>query len=793
MNNSAPRPQKDRWKNEHQIRKLKLFLFLATAMICFVFLCYRVAAIKIEHGEEYRTYALGQLAGDYTGDQIIKPNRGAIMDRNNQVLAVSSTVYNIFIDVRTLLSFESDRAQSDYLKKTAAAKAKIAAEQQRTLEIIYEVLVVNHNITTTAPLPPLTMEALQSHLAIDPETGRPVEDTFYLVIARGLKRNIVTELEAALKKEQLRHIYYEADTERKYIYDNLAAALIGSTRSDSWGLERYYNAALTGTPGRIFNAFSAGGVLESERVAPIEGQTLVTTLDMTIQQYAERVCEKYAAIYEAPLASAIVMNPNSAEVYAMAQYPTYNLNDPFDVGSITDETFKDGWDLLTEAEQLNKLYRLWANFNISSTFEPGSIYKPITVAGALEEGLIRTDQTFACYGSKVVVEGETPIPCHKLTGHGIQTLEQAIANSCNVAMMDIAAKTGRDLFYKYQTDFGYGDKTGIDLPAEAHGILHKLSQLNAAELATDSFGQRFTCTALQALTSFCATINGGNVMKPYIVSQIVDEKGQIVFKNEPVVQRKVISQQTSDYLRKAMESVVSPSGTGHRAIIDGWAIGGKTATGEQGLKDSDDYSYSLSFITYFPVENPQYAVLVLLHNVRPDVYEAGATPGYMIKELMLDIIKYKAIPPSYDVGEAALQETNMLVMNNYIGQPLSTTTRALNQAGLDYEIIGGSCAVVTSQFPAAGTRISRNASVTLTVEPAEGVALVEVPSVEGLDSTQAEAILREAGLVPFLAVQAAPDDPAAEPTEALPKIVMLQMPEPGIRVMHGTEIRLKIE
>ena len=776
---------------------MKFIILLIGFIACLLFLCYQIIMIKREKGIEYEMAALRQLVDNTTGDQVILPNRGAIMDRNKQALAISSTVYDIVLDVRTILSYETENAQQRFQARPQDEKDTILQKRQQTLEIIHQVLAVENGIEG------ITMESLQGYLAIDPEKNRPAYDTFYLIIAQNVPRNIATALTSALKEQELRHVYAMEDTERKYIYNNLSSAVLGFIRGDaSWGLELQYDALLAGVPGRLFNAFGETGSVQSERVPPVEGHTLITTLDLAIQQSAERICEKYAKMYDAPYSTAIVMNPNTAELYAMAQYPSVNLNAPSDLSFINKEEYATGWANLPDQELADKLNSIWANFNLTSTFEPGSIYKPLTVAAALEEGVLRTDQTFVCNGE--LWYGETRIPCHKLDGHGTQTLEQALANSCNVAMMEIAEKLGRESFYEYLTSFGYGDRTGIDLPGENFGRLHAYDNFRTVELAVASFGQRFTCTPIQAITSFCATINGGNVMRPYIVAQVVNEKGQVIQETKPLVQRRIISKETSDYLRTAMEAVMRPTGTGRKAVIEGWAIGGKTATGQQGIPGSDDYAFSLSFITYFPVENPQYAVLVLLHNVSEEIYDNGAASAAgMSKELMLDIIKYKAIPPSYELGESTLQMTNSLLMENYIGMTVAETTKRLNALHLDYELIGGSCALVTGQFPLPNARIPENTLIFLTAEPQDGVTLVEVPEVTEMESAQAAALLSAAGFVPHIviidetALSPAPATEAPEtaetPTPIPPGIVQKQSPEAGIRAMQGTEVRLKVQ
>lgn len=739
--------------------RFKFWLVRVVFLGCAIFLCWKIIEIKIEFGSEYQRRALAQLLNSgVESDRVIVPNRGAIMDRNNKAFAVSSTVYNIYIDIRVLVQ-RDEEVQKDTLKK------------------VNQVLGI-------------PMEELENLLKMDETGEKPVLDTnvYYLEKKAPFQRG--KELEA-LKPAC---VYLEDDTNRTYPNNNLAASVIGFTRGEtSWGLEGKYNTQLSGQPGRVFRAYDQDGSITTNRLEAEEGYMLVTTLDMKMQQDAERLTEQYGKLYESPNASMIVMDPNTCEILAMAQYPNFNLNDPMDLSAINDQELAQQWLNLSQDEQLQQLYKIWANFNVSSTFESGSIFKPVTVAAALEEGIISYDSTYYCPGVREVAGWD--IHCHKVEGHGQQTLDEALANSCNVAMMIIAEKMGREMFYKYQTDFGYGEKTGIDLPGEEEGIIFPVSGLNASELATSSFGQRFNCTPIQAITSFAAVINGGNLMKPYVVAQMVDSKGNIVMENKPAVTRKAISRETSDYLRKTMEKVVSPSGTGWKAVIDGYAIGGKTGTGEQGIK-GDDETHSLSFIAYLPVENPQYLVMALVNRVPKHVYDKGdATAAFMLQDMLNEIIKDKGIQPSYDIAKpSAAADDSVYVVEDYLGKPINEVINRLNSKGIAYDLIGNAGSTVSGQIYAPGTRImKKTAVIVLTIASEDGTELIPVPNVIGLEISDAEKALTAAGFEVIVSIDEAapPPESGGEETPAPLPAVYEQTPEAGVQLPPGTQIRIK--
>lgn len=719
------------------------FSFLVIFSFAAVFyLSVKIFRLKNEYGDEYERKAISQLINWGSGsEQSIRPNRGAILDRNRQTLAYSTVVYNVFVDIRLL--------------------------SQRNKEIIQK------SFETVNSVLGIPMGELYALLDTD-EEGRLIKDTNYYVIAKQLPQSIAAEI----SKDAPWDVYLEEDSKRSYVYGGVAPQVIGFVRDVGWGLEGYYDKELSGTYGRAFRTYDSNGKsVVSERVEPEEGYTLISTLDLSIQQSSEKIAEKYGKEYNADNACVIVMNPNTGEILSMASYPSFNLNDPLNLEYVTKEQYALDWSELTQAEQIEKLYTLWKNYNITSTFEPGSIFKPITVAAALEEGIISTSDTYYCPGYKQVA-GYT-IHCHLRSGHGHLTLDEALAQSCNVALMDIAEKMGRETFYKYQRDFGYGEKTGVDLPGEesASALLHSLSGLGTSELATSSFGQRFNCTPLQAITAFCALINGGDLHSPYVVSQILDQNQGVVSERKPEAVRKVISKETSDYIREALIGTLV-YGTGKKAFIDGYTIGGKSGTAEQGIRDTEGYHFVSSFIGYFPAEAPEYVALVMI--VNPEGTPPSAS--VMFKELVLDIIGSKAIPPSTSV---AANGQDSMTLGDYRGKPLIEAVKSLNNIGVDFELIGGSGTVIGSQFPAPGTKITKDSMVFLMIEEGEDGDLGEIPDVAGMTAKVAAEAVSNAGFTPVVSF----DNPENDDGDAA--LVYEQMPGPYLRLPKGVEVKIK--
>lgn len=684
--------------------KLAFILFLFVSLL--VGLGGRVYYIKTVHGQEYEIRAKTQQTSRY--DKIIPPNRGSIVDRNKQVLAVSTTIYNIVLDARVL----------------SQAKAE---EQKKTLE------------TLTATFPELDYATLQGYITINPETKAPNLDTNWKYLVKGVDRKVKEEMEA----KEIKGIVYEKDTQRKYPLHTTACHVIGFNRS--LGIEKQYDSDMAGSPGRSFISYDGTNSAVSQDFAPKDGNTVVTTLDYTIQQYAEQAVEQAITEFPAVNAAAIVMNPNTGEVLAMADTNKFDLDDPSNPLALSDSSFKAAWDTMSEEDRSNYLNKTWRNFNVSDAFEPGSIFKPMVVAMALEENIIKPTDTFYCPGSKQVADRK--IRCNLISGHGTLDVADVLKFSCNVGMMDIGERLGRKLFYKYQMDFGFGSKTGIDLPAEASSPSWYYSEerIGPTELATMSFGQSFNCTPIQAITAFSAVINGGNLMKPYIVSQVIDKEGKIIKENKPEIVRKVISQQTSDIIRVDLKKTIE-EGTGKKARIEGYSIGGKTGTAEQGDRKKNEHV--LSYIAYLPVEDPDIIVMCIIN--RPTGFADGIqSPAPMTKALLQNIIKYKAIEPEYVSDESEKETKNTTgktKLKDLTGQKLYDVVPYLDTIGLNSKVIG-SGNLITNQVPHEGVEVEEESEILLYVTKEENeTGDVSVPNVEGKSYNEAVTILNDAGL-----------------------------------------------
>ncbi|GFI61767.1 stage V sporulation protein D [Clostridiales bacterium] len=636
------------------------------------------------------------------------------MDRNNQAFAVSTRVYDLALDVRVLVgNYESD-------------------VQEQTISTLAGIEYLNLDYST-----------LKSYLAVD-ANGVPAADTHWKVLAKKLTREQKEEIEAL----NLKGVVFGADTKRSYPLGSVGADVIGFIRGDSsWGLERKYDSVLSGVNGREFKTYEGSASAVVKTIDAKDGSTIVTTLDYNIQQYAEQAVAKAVEDFDPKHAAVLVMNPKTGEVYAMADSQTFNSNDPSDPTLVnTSQEFREQWEAMTDEEQLEYLMTSWRNFSVMDTFEPGSIYKPMVVAAALDEGIITENDTFVCNGSKTVYDRD--IGCWQLSGHGTETLEDVLANSCNVAMMDIGDKMGRTLFYKYQKAFGIGDKTGIDLPAEGGddpeciNLLYSENRIGPVELATMSFGQSFNCTALQALTAFSAVINGGNLMQPYVVSRIVEPNGEISYEKKPTIIRKVISEETSNTVKKYLRTVID-SGTGKKAKIEGYAIGGKTGTAQQAVRA--DEKYTVTFVGFLPADDPEIIAIAVLD--RPSVYTEGSTSAApMLKGLLEDIIKYLGIPKTEETTENTNQDDIKVVLDDLTQYSTNSAITYLTMKNLNYQVVGEG-SVVTSSAPHAGTEVAEGSTIILYVTKGEDDDnMTLTPNVYGKSYDEAVKLITDAGL-----------------------------------------------
>lgn len=717
-----------------------LFAFFAAFALMFG----RVLYMKVVHGAEYEAAAKNQQINRY--DITIPPNRGSILDRNNQVLAISTTVYNVALDSLQL----------------AEVAQQYPEEQEKTLTTLCEYF------------PELDYNTLKQYVTVNPETGELYMNNHWKYLVKGIERSVKEELEAM----NLKGVYFEKSSKRSYPLNSSACHLVGFTRGDAqWGLEGYYNSYMEGTPGRSFILYNGADSVVHQDYDAKDGDTIITTIDYNIQKIAEEVVAETAAEWSAKNVAAMVMDPYTGEVYAMAESHSFDLNNPNEIPEWeTDITYTENWDQLSSEEQLEYLNTMWKNFCVSDTYEPGSIFKPMLVAAALEEGVITPNSSFQCNGYTDI--GGYRIKCHLVSGHGNINVEQIMAQSCNMGVIQIANLLGADKFYEYQREFGFGDYTGIDLPGEAAGQLHSKESIGPTELATMSFGQTFNCTSIQVIAAFSSLINGGNLVKPHVVSQIVDADGNVVLENDTEVVRRVISEKTSAYMRTALKATVE-NGLAKKLQIDGYSIGCKTGTAEQGSRTNDDL-WALSNMSYFPAENPKYIVFTVI-NQPSDYVEGVQTPTPMTKKLIEGIIKYDNLEPTQPVeDEANLSQNKTVTVADYTDSVIFDVIGDLDGKELTYKVVGNGNTVV-NQVPKGGTTVDVGSEVILYVQRSEeDTGTVSVPNVVGKNYEQAETTLTNAGFtVAFEGDQSG--------------TVTAQDPKYGVSVAKGSEVMLTLE
>lgn len=721
-----------------KLKRLKLVL-LIFAVVMVMLGYFRVLWIKVNHSD-FEANAINQQIVRQP-NKIISPNRGDIIDRNGEYLAVGETVFDIIVDPKLFAEIDLREVEEDEDNKKSAAqngKEYTPKEFSKTKGLNFLSSKIDISNETMKPYVTYTVEADEN----DPQkkVAKAQVDKYYVRIAENVPYDIGKEL----NDMNLRWLYAEQTVKRNYPYGSLAAQVLGFTRTDSsWGLEQTYNSYMLGVPGRTFRVHEENGNFVTKSEAPIKGDTIVTTLDAHLQKYADDACKKAYEAYQPEYAASIIMNPQTAEIYAMAQYPTFDPNQPLRITNLdgtNDVVVPDEVDTEKREEADKIVNHAWKNYCISETFEPGSIYKPIVVAMALEEGIISPSNTFVCGGYKKVAEEE--IKCHNTAGHGTLDVAGVLAQSCNVGMMDIISKMSPEVYSKYQHDFGFGEKTGIDLPGEvsASGLLHSVEQLRSVEMATNSFGQGFNCTAIQAANAMAAVINGGKLMKPYVVSQILDNDGNIIEEKGPQVVRQVISQSTSDWVRTALEKTYT-EGTAKKAQIVGYSFGGKTGTAQQSPRAQQ--KYVLSFVAYHDVANPDIMVMTVLH--KPKNYSdvgGDASPVPMLKEIFEDIIDYEALAPDND-GKSS--EESSYTVKDYTNSNLKSTVNELISEGIDFQILGSGDSI-KSQSPAPGTKLdAKPTKILLNAEIKNKTKLVPVPNVVGLSVENAKVMLESAG------------------------------------------------
>lgn len=564
----------------------KLVLMIAAILMVCILECVRLGVIMTVKSEYYMQKA-DEL---HQRERRIKAKRGRILDRNGEILAANEVVCTVSV-------IHSQIEDEDKVIKVLAGELDMDVE-----EVTKKVKKVS------------SMEYI--------------------------KTNVAKDIGDAIREYDLPGVKIDEDYKRVYPYNELASKVLGFTGADNQGilgLEAKYDTYLSGTNGQILTLSDAGGIeikgSREDRILPVDGQDLYTTLDVNIQKYATQLAWETMVKKEAKQVSIIVMRPDNGEILAMANVPEYNLNSPYELNYEPDEEE-------AQKDKMNLLNNMWRNFCINDTYEPGSIFKTVTATAALETGVVGLNDSFTCSGATIV--SDRRIRCHKTTGHGTQDFTHTVYNSCNPAFVEWGRRVGTDNMYLYMGKLGLLAKTGIDLSGEAGTIIHKQENVGAVELATMSFGQSFQITPVQMLRAVSAIVNGGRLVTPHFGLYTGSSDGSVVNEFAYSTQDEAISSQTSETMKKILEGVVSEGG-GTKAYIDGYSIGGKTATSQKLPRGSG--KYISSFIGFAPADNPQVIAMCLIDEPT-GVYYGGTIAAPVVKTLYENILPYIGIERS---------------------------------------------------------------------------------------------------------------------------------------------------
>ena len=786
-----PRTKEQKQANREQnqranrtILRRTLVLMVLCGIVAFVPLIGTLYHLMITEHDYYNEKAIK----NQTRSTNLTATRGVIYDANMNVLASSSTVETVFIDPNEIAEQMKQPENSNLLDQIARGLGEILDVEP---SFVYE-------------------------QAADKQYR-------YKVIKRKISEELADEVRAFISENKITGVYLETDLKRYYPNSSLAAQALGFVSSDnngSEGLEAYYNEELSGTAGKVV---TSKGNYGSEMLYTYEkyydasdGSSLITTIDSTVQAYVEKNLQNAIDKYDIKNgAFCIVMDVNTGEIKAMATLGSYDPNNYLEI-------YDDTTALLLENERAAALalpeasaayeaaietYKQdvaaarmaqWRNRCVSDGYEPGSTFKLITLASALDSGAVTLNDSFYCGGQEKFTGREQILNCWKSAGHGAQTTAQALGNSCNIAFGHIGLRMGGDTFYDYLKSFGVMEKTGVDLPGEASGLFYERKYLNdpanygTSYLITSSFGQSFRITPMQLVRAVAAIVNGGYVLEPYIVSEVVDADGNTVEKNEKTVLRQVISQQTSETMRTLMEQVVT-EGTASAARTPGYRVGGKTGTSEK-LDEYDENGQQVkdkivSFVGVAPIDDPKYVVLVALdtpaysensekYTVHGMYISGGLMAAPTVRDIFLDILPYLGVEPDY--GSEDIRGVNFTVPD-VIGMDETEAGELLAEKTITYRVVGTG-SVVTDQLPVAGSQVPGNSQIILYMGAEKQATRVEVPDFIGCSVADVNYLASNAGLY----VQAKGTD-----RTDVYVLAAYQDIDPGTEVDRGTTITVE--
>ena len=749
-----------------QMLRRTLFLMAVCGIAAFLMLMLRLYKLQIVEHEYYEKLAISQQLREAPTAAV----RGKIYDTNMNILAVSASVDNVYLSPAEIEMYGEDREL-------------IARGLSEILGLDYE--------------------------DIYEKSGQ--SGSWYVTVKRKIELEDAEKIRKFKSENKLRGIRLETDSKRYYPNSSLACHLIGFVGMDNNGLEgieAQYESALAGSAGRTVRTTNAYGTEllfgQFEEYYPGEnGYDIVTTIDASIQYYIEKHLKQAVEDYDIQNgAGAIAMDVNTGAILAMVSIDGYDLND-FLAVSDKAQAVVDGAATPEEAQRLlaEAQTRQWRNKALSDTYEPGSTFKIITLSMALEEGAVTENDSFFCGGNVNVLGRTSPIRCWKSGGHGSQDLTQAVQHSCNVAFVNIGQRVGAESFYKYCEGFGFLElspdpdamlsaTTGIDLAGESGSIWWSkntfCSEKNLSQLAAASFGQTFTITPLQLITAVSACVNGGRLMKPYVVRQMLNSDGTTAYEREPCLVRQVISAETSEKVRTILEQVVGDSrdGTGRNAAVPGYRIGGKTGTSEKVSLEAQtgEKEYIVSFIGFAPADKPRIALLVFLDtpSSKSGIYiSGGQMAAPVVGNMLADILPYMGIEAQYSAEELAGMDVSMPQLT---GLGMSDAARTLRDAGLKYRNIGEGD-IVTSQLPEAGCTIAAGSEVILYFDREPSRELETMPELSGMSYEQARDTLSYYGI--YIRTGSLVTDAAAQ------KINTQSVPA-GQRLGHGTVVEVTL-
>lgn len=686
----------------------KFRIVLASLLIIFLLLIIRLIWLQFVQGSDLKEQAYNQQ----TTDQIISTSRGTIYDSTGKTLAISTPTDTVTINPKKIVGSNDE--------ETKAKKEKVAKAFSEIFELDYNETLEKVNSTSNVQ-----------------------------TIAKKVDKDKIDKLKQWMETEKISTgINIDEDTKRVYPYNNLASNLIGFCGTDNTGIqgiEDSWNSVLQGTPGKITTSTDAiqEEIPDSNQTyIPAEnGSDIVLTIDYYIQTVLEKYLKQAVEENNADSGTVVAMAPSTGDILGMACYPDYNLNTPFEPNT---EELKATWDTLDSTTQSDALYNMWKNNVVSSPYEPGSPYKLITAATALEENITSEDvpNDFYCNGSIEVADRK--ISCWTQAHKGAKALRQALQVSCNPSLIQLGQRIGAETLYKYYQAFGFFDKTGIDLPQEASSTYWKLEDVKDVELATMSFGQRFTITPIQLVSAVSAIANDGILMKPRIVKQIINPETGTTTDIEPVQVRQVISKSTSERMRNLMKSVVD-DGSGRLAKVEGYSIGGKTGTSEP-QAGREDEGYIASYVAIAPTEKPEICLLIAVHNPNPNnegSHQGGQVCGPVVSQMLSEILPYLGLTSSnaQTSTDTVEEDTSYATVPDIRNKTVTEAEKLLKQAGFTTKVnISGdkNSTLVTDQTPKPGSSIPKGSIIVLYTEENDTRVSVKVPDFKDKTLAQAE-------------------------------------------------------